>query len=67
MTPHGFIFCLWIHSSFFPGSSDGKESACNAGNLDLILGQEQEKERLPTRTLLSGESQGQKSLMGYSL
>ena len=56
MTPHGFIFCLWIHSSFFPGSSDGKESACNAGNLDLILGQEQEKEWLPTPTLFCLEN-----------
>ena len=28
------------HASFlgFPGGSDGKESACNAGNLDLIPG-----------------------------
>ena len=34
----GFIFCLWIHSSFFPGGSDGKESACNAEDLDLIPG-----------------------------
>ena len=24
----------------FPGGSDGKESACNAGDLGLILGQE---------------------------
>ena len=27
-----------IHTYGFPGSSDGKESACNAGDLALILG-----------------------------
>ena len=27
---------LWVKG--FPGGSDGKESACNAGDLDSILG-----------------------------
>ena len=29
----------------FPGGSDGKESACNAGDLGLILGQEDPLEK----------------------
>ena len=30
---------IWSYSLFsFPGGSDGKESACNVGDLDLILG-----------------------------
>ena len=34
----------------FPGGSESKESTCNAGNLDSILGLERflEKERAPT-------------------
>ena len=44
---------------FFPGSSDGKESACNAGDQGLIPGQ-------PTPVFLLEEFHGQKSLVGYS-
>ena len=38
----------------FPGSSAGKESACNAGDPGLIPGQEDplEKDRLPTPVFL---------------
>ena len=31
----------------FPGGSDGKESACNAGDLGLTLGQEDPLENIP--------------------
>ena len=30
--------CFILDSLGFPGSSDGKESTCNAGDLDLIPG-----------------------------
>ena len=40
----------------FPGGSDGKESACNAGDLGLIPWR---KEWLPTPVFLPGEFQGQ--------
>ena len=52
----------------FPGGSDGKESACNAGDLDSIPGREGplEKEWLPTPVFLPGEFHRQKSLAGYS-
>ena len=40
----------------FPHSSVSKESACNAGDSGLI-----------TPVFLPGESQGQRSLAGYSL
>ena len=43
----------------FPGGSDGKESACHAGDPDLIPGS--------GRSLtLPGEFHGQGSLVGYS-
>ena len=52
----------------FPGSSDGKESACSAGDLGLIpgLGRSPEKEIQPTTVFLPGKSHGQRSLVGYS-
>ena len=39
----------------FPGGSESKESTCNAGNLDSILGLERflEKERAPTPVFFS--------------
>ena len=33
------------HREGFPGGSDGKESACNAGDLGSILGQEDPQEK----------------------
>ena len=52
----------------FPGSLDGKESACNAGNPGSIPGLERShEERLPTPVFLPGESHGPRSLAGYSL
>ena len=36
---HEFLKCSkYIYNKGFPGDSDGKESACNAGNLDSIPG-----------------------------
>ena len=58
---------LW-HSGF-PGSSDSKESACNAGDLGLIprVGKiPWRRERLPTPVFWPGEFHGQRSLVGYS-
>ena len=53
----------------FPGGSDSKESACNAGDLGVILGSGKvpwRREWLPTLVSLPGEFHGQRSLVGYS-
>ena len=53
----------------FPGDSDGKESACNAGDPDSIPGSGRfpwRREWLPTPVFLPGEFHGQRSLEGYS-
>ena len=53
----------------FPGGSDGKESACNAGDQGLIPGLGRcpgEREWRPTAVFLLGEFHGQRSLVGYS-
>ena len=50
------------------GSSDGKEFAGNAGDLDLIPGSGRSpwrRECQPTPVLLLGELHGQRSLVGY--
>ena len=44
--------------------SVSKESVCNAGDLDSILGLG--RESLPTQVFLPGESHGQRSLVCYS-
>ena len=48
----------------FPGGSDGKESACNAGDPGSIplLGRKWQ----PTVVFLPGKYHGQRSLAGYS-
>ena len=49
--------------------SHGKESACNAGDLDSIPGFGKipwRRERLLTPVFLPGESHGQRRLAGYS-
>ena len=49
-------------------SSDGKESACNAGDLGLIPGSGRspgEGKWQPTPVFLPGKSHGQRSLVGY--
>ena len=52
----------------FPGGSDGKESACNAGDLASIpgVGRSSREGNLPTPVFLPGKFHGQKSLAGYS-
>jgi len=54
----------------FPGGSDGKESACNAGDLDSIpgSGRSPRKGNCYTPVFLPKEFQGQRSLslVGYS-
>ena len=52
-----------------PGRSDGKESACNAGDLSSIPGLERSPGKgndYPTPVFLPGEPRGQRSLVGYS-
>ena len=51
------------------GDSDGKESACSAGDLISPLGRKDpwRRGRLPTPVFLPGEFHRQKSLLGYSL
>ena len=58
--------CIYIMG--FPGGSDGKASACNAGDLVRFLGQEDplEKKWQSTPALLPGKSHGRRSLIGYS-
>ena len=53
----------------FPGSSAGKESACNAGDQVRFLGREDplEKGMATHSSILTGESHGQRSWVGYSL
>ena len=45
--------------ALIPGGSDGKESACSAGDAGSIPGQ-------PTPVFLPGELHGERSLEGYS-
>ena len=52
----------------FPGSSDGKESDCNAGDLGSIPGLRRcplRREGWSTPVFLPGDSRGQRSLTGY--
>ena len=51
----------------FPGGSEGKESACNAGDPGSWVGTiPWRKKWLPTPVFLPGEFYGQRSLVGYS-
>jgi len=53
----------------FPGGSDGKESACSAGDMDSDpwVGRiPWRREWLPTPVFLPREFHGQRSLAGYS-
>ena len=71
MHPYSLYTSLF---SGFPGGSDGKESACNAGDPGAIPGSGRfpgegngnSREWQPTPVLLPGESHGQRSLAGYS-
>ena len=62
---------LWIsiaRKMLFPGGSDGKESACNAGDPGSIsgLGRSPGRKWLPTPVFLPGEFHEQRSLASYS-
>ena len=53
----------------FPGGSDGKESACNSGDLgrDPSVGKIPWRRKWqPTPVFLPGKSRGQRSLVGYN-
>ena len=68
-SPRFTFLCLcWCYSLFwgFPVGSDGKKSACNAGDLGSIRKISQRREWQPTPVFLPGESHGQRSLVGYS-
>ena len=52
-----------------PGGSDGKESACNAGDTGSIPGlgrSPAEGNGTPTLVFLPGKSHGQRDLAGYN-
>ena len=52
----------------FPGSSDGKESACNVGDLgsNPVSEDPLEKGMATHSSILAGKFHGQRSLAGYS-
>ena len=68
------LFTKWTHTYLlsaqdFPGGSDAKASAYNAGDLGLIPGLGRfpwRRKWYPTPVLLLGESHGWRSLVGYS-
>ena len=64
-------FSVWLHLQWgFPGRSDGKESACNAGDSGSIPGSGRssgEGHGSPMPVFLPGEFCGQKNLVNYSL
>ena len=64
------IMCISIALKPIPGGSDGKESACNAGDPGLVpeLGRSPWRmKRQPTPVFLPEKSHGPRSLAGYSL
>ena len=63
---------IWIFQGGFPGGSDGKESACNAGDLDSIPGLEDPLEKvMATHSSIHGweipwrEEPGEPQSMGW--
>ena len=62
--------CLNTRSLYFlrasPGGSDGKESACDIGDLGSIPEIPWRREWQPTPVFLPGEFHGQRSVAGYS-
>ena len=63
-TPPVILMQLYLEKGF-PGNSDGKESACNAGDLDSIPGKiPWSKAWQTTPVFLLGEPQ-ERSLAGY--
>ena len=65
-----FLTCIivfYIINWSFPGGSESKESACNAGDLGLIpAGDPWRRKWQYTPLFLSGKFHGQKSLVGYN-
>ena len=62
------LFIYFTHGGF-PGGSDGKESACSAGDPGWVPGLGRFPWRwkwLPTPVFLPGESHGQENQVGYS-
>jgi len=60
---------IWLFFNHSLGSLNGKESACNAGDLGSIPGLERIPWRRawqPSPVFLPGESYGQRNLAGYS-
>ena len=69
--PYHVAFAVSFHTLYegFPGSSDGKEPTCNAGDLGSVpeLGRSPEDGNgNPLQLFLPGEFHGQRSLAGYS-
>ena len=62
------MFFIEMAKKCFPGGSDGKESACNAGEQGSIPGPERSPGEgwHPTPVFLPGEFHGQRGLVGYS-
>ena len=63
------IYHIHMKSRGYPGGSDGKEFACNAGDPGSNPGSEwipPTRDWLPTPVFLPGEFHGQKGLAGYS-
>ena len=61
---------MGVYTLDFPGSSTGKESICNAGDLWLIPGSGKspgEEIGYPLQYLCLENAHGQRSLAGYSL
>ena len=50
----------------FPSGSDGKESACSAGDLRSVPGSGKSLEKATHSSILAGEFHGQRSLESYS-
>ena len=65
-----YSFSRYSYNRSFPGSSNGKEPACNVGDLGLIPGLRGcpgEGNGNLTPVFSPGEFHGQRSLAGYSL
>jgi len=58
---YSLVVPLFAFPVAFPGGTDSKGSACNAGELASTP-----REWHPTPVFLPGESHGQRSLVGYS-
>ena len=60
-----YLVCHLYDVKGFPGGSDGKESACNVGDLGLIPGLGRRKWQA-TLVFLPGKCHGRRNLAGYS-